>query len=297
MFSLVKGKLAILRVFQKKTSAVSDKDQNIALSRQSQLKEDGFIDAADMLAEDIKDVEIATEFARLVREGGNEGMEYHLLTEGVNDPGIFKVVFVVAGPGAGKSYAIRQLGTQMLGLKYVASDEIFEYMMKKAGLSLDLTKSGGKYEPVRARAQKLTNSRQDKYIAGRLGIITETTMSNPQKTLNLAKMFTRLGYDTTLIYVHADIETALTRNENRARTVPEKIVKKLHKEVIGSLKTILGYFPTGATHCIRNNDGDQELFKQDLTKTYKNLKKWVAKAPRSAAAKQWIEAERKSKGR
>ena len=32
-----------------------------------------------------------------------------LLFEGVNDPGIFKAVFLAGGPGSGKTYVVKQL--------------------------------------------------------------------------------------------------------------------------------------------------------------------------------------------
>ena len=53
------------------------------------------------------------------------------IQEGVNDPAIFKVVFVIGGPGSGKSYVSRELGLNAMGFVTVNSDVAFEYMMKK----------------------------------------------------------------------------------------------------------------------------------------------------------------------
>ncbi len=33
-----------------------------------------------------------------------------ILLEGVNDPGIFKAVFLAGGPGSGKTFVVKQLG-------------------------------------------------------------------------------------------------------------------------------------------------------------------------------------------
>ena len=60
-----------------------------------------------------------------------------LINEGVYDPGTFKAVFLMGGPGSGKSTVVDDLGLKALGLKLVNSDRAFENGLKKAGLSLD----------------------------------------------------------------------------------------------------------------------------------------------------------------
>ena len=59
------------------------------------------------------------------------------LQEGVYDPNIFKAFFMAGGPGSGKSYVVRK-STGGTGLKIVNSDEAFERLLKKAGLSLKM---------------------------------------------------------------------------------------------------------------------------------------------------------------
>ena len=64
-----------------------------------------------------------------------------LFNEGVNDPGIFKAVFLAGGPGSGKSFvggevfAIPSANSfSPAGLKVVNSDPEFEYFLKKQGI-------------------------------------------------------------------------------------------------------------------------------------------------------------------
>ena len=61
-----------------------------------------------------------------------------LLNEGVNDPGIFKAVFLAGGPGSGKSYVAQQLfgipekvNVSKTGLKMVNQDQELEMLLKK----------------------------------------------------------------------------------------------------------------------------------------------------------------------
>ena len=66
--------------------------------------------------------------------------KYQDLQEGVYDPNIFKAFFLAGGPGSGKSYVVRKT-TGGTGLKVVNSDDAFESLLKKAGLSLKMPKS------------------------------------------------------------------------------------------------------------------------------------------------------------
>ena len=93
---------------------------------------------------------------------------YQELQEGVYDPNIFKAFFLAGGPGSGKSYVVRRT-TGGSGLKIVNSDNAFEMLLKRAGLSLKMPAS--EEEPrdvVRSRAKDITSKQKAKYIEGRL---------------------------------------------------------------------------------------------------------------------------------
>ena len=62
---------------------------------------------------------------------------YQELQEGLYDPNIFKAFFLAGGPGSGKTYVVRRT-TGGSGLKIVNSDDAFELLLKKAGLSLKM---------------------------------------------------------------------------------------------------------------------------------------------------------------
>ena len=64
---------------------------------------------------------------------------YESLLEGINDPGVFKAVFMAGGPGSGKSLAAKKLGFASMGLRDVNSDMAFEKGLKIAGLTLKMS--------------------------------------------------------------------------------------------------------------------------------------------------------------
>ena len=88
---------------------------------------------------------------------------YQELQEGLYDPNIFKAFFLAGGPGSGKSYVVRKT-TGGLGLKIVNSDDVFERLLDKEGLSkLMPPEELEPREVERAKSKKLTAARQANY--------------------------------------------------------------------------------------------------------------------------------------
>ena len=97
-----------------------------------------------------------------------------LLTEGVQDKGIFKAVFMAGGPGSGKTYIKQQLfgipeggaNVSVSGLKSINSDREFVYLLKKYGFNpafLDKYPEGSYDEPggLRDFAKDLNTVRKE----------------------------------------------------------------------------------------------------------------------------------------
>ena len=81
-----------------------------------------------------------------------ESIILQMITEGVDDPGILKCVFMMGGPGSGKSFTKcmeifgidKKLKSSFssFGLKSVNSDKTFEVGLKKNGINpRDLVKN------------------------------------------------------------------------------------------------------------------------------------------------------------
>ena len=85
-------------------------------------------------------------------------------------------------------------------------------------------------QEIRGRAQKLTGKRQQQYIDGRLGLVIDGTGKNIEKVKGQAKKLKDIGYDVAMILVNTDIETALERNRQRDRSLPDAEVQKYWKK-------------------------------------------------------------------
>ena len=161
------------------------------------------------------------------------------IDEGVNDPGIFKAIILAGGPGSGKSYVAKKLGLKTLGLVVVNSDNFFELLMKRKGLSLKMPDNETEErEAARMAAKGLTDKRYKSLIDARMGIILDSTSGDQGKTFKIWRELTSAGYDVKCIFIQTDLDVALQRNSERSRTIPEKIVIASHKASQGGRKML-----------------------------------------------------------
>ena len=208
------------------------------------------------------------------------------LQEGVYDPNIFKAFFLAGGPGSGKSYVVRKT-TGGTGLKSVNSDEAFEHLLKKAGLSLKMPPEEEKPRDVeRSRAKALTAVRKANYLEGRLGLIIDGTGKDADKILKQKAGLEELGYDTYMIFVNTSLDVALQRNAERARSVAEPLVVKSWKDVQSNIGKFSNMFRAGFI-VVDNNNAGEDIF-NDVWKRVRGL---LRKKVQNTRALNWMAAE------
>jgi predicted kinase len=186
-----------------------------------------------LLSEEL--IQLETELKQLKKQ-----LFVEIITEGVDDPGILKCVFLAGGPGSGKSYTANEIfgvgkgniqSVSAGGLKIVNSDSAFENSLKKNGISpkelgmidkdSDLWDSiAGEDNPnsIRNQAKKITKQQQAFYEAGRLGMIIDGTGDEVTKIKGKMKHAQDLGYDCYMVFVNTSLEVAQARNKKRDRT-------------------------------------------------------------------------------
>ena len=206
------------------------------------------------------------------------------LQEGIYDPNIFKAVFLAGGPGSGKSFVVgRTVGG--MGLKVINSDDPFERYLKKAGLSMRMPDEEKEPRDIeRKRAKKVTAARKGHAIDGRLGIVIDGTGKDYDKVTTESGLLRELGYETSMVFVNTSLETALERNEKRARSVQPQIAAKGWKDVQSNIGKFQRYF--GSRFFIAdNNSGD------DLKPVEKKIRLAIQKKVNNPIANAWIAAE------
>lgn len=123
-----------------------------------------------------------------------ESLLEQMITEGVDDPGILKCVFMAGGPGSGKSFTAMEIfgidkrlkqSFSHTGLKTVNSDSAFEKGLKDNGIDpknlakiekedAELwDKISNNDDSIRNNAKRITQLQKKFYEAGRLRIIID----------------------------------------------------------------------------------------------------------------------------
>ena len=211
-----------------------------------------------LLSEEL--IQLETELKQLKKQ-----LFIEMITEGVDDPGILKCVFLAGGPGSGKSYIAKEIfgvGKSAIssvsagGLKLVNSDTAFEKALKDNGIN---SKDLGKFEKedpkmwdfiagednpnsIRNQAKKITKQQQAFYEAGRLGMIIDGTGDEVTKIKEKKKHAESLGYDCYMVFVNTSLEVALERNATRDRTLSEKLVTEIWKACQNNLGAFQSLF-------------------------------------------------------
>ena len=218
----------------------------------------------------------------------------HFIGEGVNDPAIFKAVFLAGGPGSGKSFIVGKTGLPALGYRVVNSDDAFEAAMRKAGLKMspeNIFSVQG--QELRGRAKELTGKKEQLYIQGRLGLVIDGTGKDVEKVKKQIVQVKKLGYDVAMIFVNTDLETALERNRQRERSLPDAEVETYWKDVQKNVGAFQQLFGSKNFHVVDNSKGKD--FRSETLRAYKDISKFTKTEVKNNIAKDWIDQERKRK--
>ena len=233
-----------------------------------------------------------------------EEIVLRMISEGVEDPGILKCIFMAGGPGSGKSFTAmdifgidKKLKTSFssTGLKQVNSDRAFETLLKKNGIDpKDLAriekedtelwdKIAKDPGSMRTQAKDITRKQKSFYEAGRLGMIIDGTGHVYSKIQKNKKHAESLGYDTYMVFVNTSLEVALQRNKNRERVLPEELVTKSWKDVQNNLGKFQNLF--GGNFRIVDNT----VYKPVSKEVVKAAQKFMRKPVYNKIGQKWIE--------
>ena len=215
------------------------------------------------------------------------------LQEGVYDPNIFKAIFLAGGPGSGKSYVVRRT-TGGLGMKIVNSDDIYERMLKDAGLEAtpkDIYSDEG--QEIRGRAKAVTKRMQGNFLDGRLGLIIDGTGKDYDKIARQVAGLKGIGYECSMIFVNTSLDTAQERNRQRSRTLPEKEVEAMWNGVQQNMGKFQRLFGASNMIIVDNNDAGEDVF----NKVWKRIAMLIRKKVSNPTAKRWISQELAKKSR
>ena len=214
------------------------------------------------------------------------------LQEGINDPNLFKAIFMAGGPGAGKSFVSTKATDVTQGLKVINSDTALQFLLSKAGMSKKMIgmtpEELEKFAQKRARGRDITAKMKKLYLNGKLGLIIDSTAEEYKRIVREKKELEDAGYDTFMIFVNTSLEVAQANNQRRDRVLDPKIVETAWKDVQKNIGRLTNLFK--GSFQIVDNDKDEKAPK--MINVFRRLTRYVKaylKRPlKSKLAKQWI---------
>lgn len=187
------------------------------------------------------------------------------MAESINDRGIFKAIFVIGLPGAGKSYTIKKLKGSISPV-IVNTDRASEYIGKKMGIKV----SSQTWKTIEDKTHTMTKSSLKNYINGMLPLFIDGTSNDASNILHRMGILESVGYDVGIVHVYADLETAKRRAKEREEKIgravdPEfiELVNTQSHDNARFLKTKVGFFREIQNNSDRLDDAEMlEAFKQ-----------------------------------
>jgi dephospho-CoA kinase len=198
------------------------------------------------------------------------------ITEGINDAGILKAVFIIGLPGAGKSYTAKKL-KGAVSPKVVNTDIAAEFSAFKK----DLNVSASTWPELEDASIRITRKALEGYVNSMLPLFVDGTSNNVSNILHRIGILESVGYDVGIVFVHASLETAIRRAEARSkldgRVVSLEFIKSVDKVNLENAKYLqskVDFFKQ------LENDGelDNKLM-QDIFKSVQGFFKEPVKNP------------------
>ena len=194
--------------------------------------------------------------------------------EGPHDPYRHKAIFFAGSPGSGKTYVARKLAGAFQGLKQVNMDIWFKHLMTKKNLSWKMPdKEEPEREIQRQRSKELVAKQQQTYAQGGLGLLIDSTGRIFETVARIKQEIESQGYQTTMIFVNTDLQTALRRNKERERQLPDKLIHKNFSVVEQNLGKFQRLF--NDVHIINNSASAQDTMPEQIVRVEKDIRKFL----------------------
>jgi dephospho-CoA kinase len=151
-----------------------------------------------------------------------------------------KAIFMVGGPGAGKTNVGKGLQLGRRGYKVVNQDIALEAMKTESGLPANESNYTAEQRSIRSKlgsaARKAAVAKFDKYAANGDGMVIDGTGASYNATTKKIKALQEKGYEVHMVVANTPLETALERNRARKeRSLEDFIVEKTYNQVQESL--------------------------------------------------------------
>ena len=153
-------------------------------------------------------------------------------------------------------------------------DIIFKHLMTKKNLSWKMPpEEEPEREKQRQRSKELVAKQQQSYADSGLGLLIDSTGRILGTVRRIKDELEDKGYETTMVFVTTDLETALRRNKERERTLPDKLIHQNFEVIEQRLGEYQRMF--NDVLVIDNSESTQMSMPAQLVHVEKNIRKFL----------------------
>ena len=152
-----------------------------------------------------------------------------------------KAIFMIGGPGSGKSNIGKGLELGREGWKVVNQDIFIEAEKAKVGLpeaeSMYSKEQKSQRSKIGFAGRKAAEAKMEKYRQAGEGMVIDGTGASYNATMKKVNKLKEQGYEVFMVHAETSTEAAMSRNRARKeRSLPDFIVEKTSKAVQESVK-------------------------------------------------------------
>ena len=195
------------------------------------------------------------------------------LTEGIEDKGIFKAVFMAGHPGAGKTFVLNSIKSGQIEPRWVNTDKAYIEKARLEKMDPDTLFKHFRenwdegWPLISDKVKRINKTQLELYINSMLPLAIDGT-SNSISVLNTRRgLLEGFGYDTAMVFVNTDLETAIKRAAKRERPVTPDFIKDAYAEVTRNKS----YYRSKFSDWIEVDNGDGELTPGLIIKAFKHM--------------------------
>ena len=152
-----------------------------------------------------------------------------------------KAIFMIGGPGSGKSNIGKGLELGREGWKVVNQDIFIEAEKAKVGLpeaeSMYSKEQRSQRSKIGFAGRKAAEAKMEKYRQAGEGMVIDGTGASYNATMKKVNKLKEQGYEVFMVHAETSTEAAVARNKSRKeRSLPTFVVEKTSKAVQESVK-------------------------------------------------------------